>query len=763
MNEPAAETLSPADSNRLIEFARACKAAARVVTLYPSGHPAIATTLGRVAQLTSEEQLPAPLRINVLADTLMLDGRPLGRTEAAITELAALLHEHRIGELTVHAGGNIDVWRAFLLLLARPADSVRADGGISRVWTTMADRHVELREIDYAEVLRERRSGAPAGWDQVIANCLQGDAFALNDETIRELLEAAGDTGKLDDLISALDARGSAAGRGMSSRAAALIRLLKGVVDAVKQADPDRLEPVMQHLATAVGQLTPDMMACVLAAGSRVGAMARGGGPSGGAGADTGAGIVDAVVDHMSDSTIAGFVARNAFAQDSSIERVAHAFQTLVRDDEHRERLLALAHDEARSSPLGSTEGFEEVWDQVAHKMLTSYSDKPFVSEEYARELTSTRTQAIEVEQVHDDPPERLTAWLGTVATNELRALDLTLVLDLLRIEERTERWSTLMRPVVALLEDLLLVGDIDAAETLLGVLVRESKAPEAAQERRQAALIALDVLVGGPMMQHIVAHLATLDSPQFERVKEMCLSIGEVLIRPLAEALATEERARPRERLTAILIGFKSVGRSEVERLKNSPNAAVRRTAIYLLREFGGSEALPELTELLNDKESQVQREAVRAILTIGTDEAFQVLKRALTTGTTASREAIMHSLGTVRDERAAPLFAYVLGHVDHRGPLSSVYLRAIEALGALKDSAGVPALREALYRGEWWAPRRTALLRGAAATALARIGTPAASDVLGEAMQSGSRRVRAAVREHAAALRRAPDGEQA
>src|SRR4029079_12463446 len=153
-------------------------------------------------------------------------------------------------------------------------------------------------------------------------------------------------------------------------------------------------------------------------------------------------------------------------------------------------------------------------------------------------------------------------------------------------IEDRTDRWTMLMRPVVALLEDLFLVGDIDAAETLLDMLVQQSKSPTASQEKRQTTLIAIDVLVGGPMMQHIVAHLATLDNAQFERVKSMCLSIGEVLIRPLAEALASEERARPRRRLTAILIGFGGVGRREVERLKNSPNPAVRRTAIYLLRE---------------------------------------------------------------------------------------------------------------------------------------------------------------------------------
>jgi hypothetical protein len=107
--------------------------------------------------------------------------------------------------------------------------------------------------------------------------------------------------------------------------------------------------------------------------------------------------------------------------------------------------------------------------------------------------------------------------------------------------------------------------------------------------------------LVAGQMMRHVVTHLATIDDAQFDRVKDMCVSLGEVVVKPLAEALSVEERARPRQRLTTILLAFGAVGKRTAERLKGSPNPAVRRTAIYLLREFGGSDALPDLTELLD------------------------------------------------------------------------------------------------------------------------------------------------------------------
>jgi HEAT repeat protein len=60
------------------------------------------------------------------------------------------------------------------------------------------------------------------------------------------------------------------------------------------------------------------------------------------------------------------------------------------------------------------------------------------------------------------------------------------------------------------------------------------------------------------------------------------------------------------------------------------------------------------------------------------------------------------------------------------------------------------VDALKEALYRGEWWAPRRTAALRSAAAAALARIGTTPAVEALKEAVHRAPRRIRAAARAH-------------
>jgi hypothetical protein len=332
-----------------------------------------------------------------------------------------------------------------------------------------------------------------------------------------------------------------------------------------------------------------------------------------------------------------------------------------------------------------------------------------------------------------------------SVGASEMRALDLRLLVDLLTIESDPERWKKVTVPVVSHIEDLLLVGDFDGAVQLLGILANEAAGEG---DRKPAAVAALTRLAEGAMMTHIVTHLRSADEAASAQLQKLCYMVGPSIVRGLAEALAIEKRTVARQRFTQVLLGFGAAGKNAVEQLRASANPAVRRTAIHLLREFGGSEALPDLTTLLDDTEPQVQREAVRAILSIGTEEAYNGLQKALATGTNQTREALTSALVAMRSERAIPLFEYIVRKIDRKGPLRSVYLRAVESLGALKAEQTVELLREELYSGEWWAPFRTAELRRAVATALRQIGSAEAQRVLQNAATSGPRGVRAAIR---------------
>ncbi len=712
-------------SSRLIEFARACKAAARAVSLYPSTHPAIRLSLARLSETASRIVEDGPVTLGVLPEDLLIDGCASSRPDQAVRETGTLLHEHMIGLITMHSSPEPEGWLPFLNLLARPIDEIRAAGGVARSWSATGQRYLEIQEIDYADILRDRGAGDQSRWDNIIRSCLNLDA-PLDDEALQQLVDLCGDPEKFGDFLVTLEKSGGAA---MGSKASALIRMLRGVVDLMSKTG-GRLEPMLRNVAQGLGKLSPEMVMELLSTDT---------GRS-----DATANLVLGIASRMTDATLGSFVASAVVAENGATTRLAEAFQALVPDEARRPGLLEIAKEEVAQSPLGQEEDFDGLWQNVSD-MLTSYSDAKFVSDAYARELSSARTAALEVERVSDDPPDRIDAWLTSVGAAELRSLDLQLLLDLLRLEEDPARWAALTPPTVNHIEDLLLLGDFDGALQLLNALANEVSRET---PRKRAAEFAMMRLVQGTMMGNITSHLRTVDDATTAQIGAICHAVGELVIQPLAEALSIEKRTTSRQRLTQLLLGFGAAGRQSAEKLKTSANPAVRRTAIYLLREFGGQDALPDLTGLLDDADPQIQREAVRAILGIGSDQAYAELQKALASGNDNARESLVNVLISMRSERAIPLFEYIVQNIDRKGPLRSVYLRAVESLGELKAETATNLLKSALYAGEFWSPFRTAEVRRTVAIALVKIGTPEAQQVLDEGADRGPRGVRAAVK---------------
>jgi hypothetical protein len=263
-----------------------------------------------------------------------------------------------------------------------------------------------------------------------------------------------------------------------------------------------------------------------------------------------------------------------------------------------------------------------------------------------------------------------------------------------------------------------------------------------------RAAVTALDTLARGPLVRHIIGQFRKANDAELVVLTQLCQTIGPRLVLPFAEALSTEDHTPTIRRIRELLISFGAEGRRAVEPLKNSTKPAVRRTAVDLLRIFGGNDALKELTPLLNDADPQVQRDAVRAIVQIGTPEAFAVIDRGCE-ASDATRELIVREIIGLRDTRAVPSLAAVLKTTSPRGAMAALHEAIIDALAALGAHAdSTAALRGALDRGDWWAPRRTAALREAAAKALKRIGSPETLEALEDALRGGSRGVRAAAR---------------
>jgi len=731
MTEAKPTHLEPVQAAALTDFARTCKAAARAVSLYPPAHPAIGVALTRLTEAAGRATASGSLNLQIRANAILIGGVGPAKPDPVIAELAELLHKHLIGGLVLQGGADADSWRALLQLLARAPEEVRADGGIAHLWATAGGPSIEILEVDYAEVLRER-GGGEAVIDDIIDACVHGQPLAEWDAGTREaMLAVLQNPQHVAELVIRLEAR--LAGQSADIKSAAFLSLLRRVAEQISGTHPEQLDTIFRQLAQAAAGLPAETLAGVLHERNSPDAMAGG------------LNVVGAVMERMTDDAIVDFVARTVIAERSPTRRLAEAFQALVPETDRRRQLLALAGDRVAHSPLADEDSFEGMWSRV-ETMLTSYTDTSFVSDEYARELSGAREQAIDVERVSDDPPERVAAWLATVSDSVLRSLDLQLLLDLLRIEVDPPRWRDVAETVVTHAEDLARVGLVEQACQLGEAVGVEATAP-GESPRKAHAIRALERLGRGTLIRSVVGQLRGVDDAPAERVKRLCHAIGPSIIAPLAELLSAEQDSRARARLRDILVGFGPRGRDSIQQLLNAPNWEVRRTAAFLLREFGGTESLVSLEPLLRDSEPLVQHEAIQGIILNGSEAAFGLLRSVLSDANPRVRGALVNELGTMRDERAAPLFCYLVKHLDRR-LLRSAYEVSLDSLGAFGGPDAIEALEYALQQGEWWAPLRTRALKTKAAKALRRVGTTDAIQALREASERGSGSTRRAAR---------------
>ena len=723
----------------LAEFARACRTATRSVSLYPATHPSIQASLARVTASAGRLIPETDVTLTVFPDSIVIDEETPERTDPAIAELAGLMHNRLIGTLRIDRGADGHDWHALLLLLARPSDELLDGGGVANAWAASGRAHFDIHEIDYAEVLRERLGGDAVDWEQVIHMSVQAGQGPLDESVLASLLGTLGDATRFGGLLEQLQRDDTIGGDDpdgdtvVSARTAAMLQIVRKMLEATSQWPQAQGEHVvLQTAADASSRLTPDMMLALIN---------RARSPEA-----EGSALAGDVVDRITDATVASFVAGSVADTGGSSERLAQAFEALVPEADRKEQLLDLAKQEADKGRLGQHEGFEEMW-QSAVTMLTSYSDESFVSSEYARELSGTRTTAIDVERVSDDPPERVQAWLASVSADALGQLDLALLQDVLRVEDDPETWLGVARVVVTGIEQRTKTGDVQDAHALAFAIVRE--VGEGGRETlHSGAESAINTLADGPLASLIVARLRTVDDSGVEPLTRLCRAIGTPMIRPLAESLVEERDSRAIARLKELLFGFGSAGRDMVGLLKRSAHPEVRGTAIDLLRMFGGPDALVELATMLDDRDPKVRRDAVRAVAQFGTDEAFAELQRVLLAGV-ASGRTIGQQLADLHSDSAVPVLCYALSHSEARGPLVDVHTQIITALGGLgQHPESIQTLQSALYRGVWWAPLRTAAMRKTAAFALRRIGSPEARTVLDEAKREGSRGVRNAAR---------------
>lgn len=733
---PQVTPLSPELTRSVSAVARSLVTAARTWSLYPPEHPAVQTSLERFSRTIEEACRHHVFTFGVTPDTLLLQGAPAARSEGAIAEAAAWLHQRDILQLTFRTNTPAAALEAFLALLAQDPVAVRERGGPAVAWERQGHTAILIEQIDFAKVLEDGGDTPDQRRDDIwrsIVRAILDRRKTLDEASQTRMLEIAGDVGAIGDLAQDVMAPhctpdGSPL---LTTQAAAVVAAYRHLVSIVDVMAPERRAEVLQNLAAATAVLDPHVVMQILGATADAGA-----GPLG-----DGLDLRRAVADAMDDSQVAQLLATTLAIDGQATERLASVFGTIAPDDERRRRVLTMTRNMLTESSFGKTNEFQTLWTSM-EELLLSYNERPFVSTEYrdAMDQVGVRAERMGAAGI---PPE-LAALIGTLDEDNVRRLSVALLIDLLSLERDPARAPELARDVGALGEDLLLAGDYGGARDVAVALAGYAASPTSIAAG--GARVALDALVNTAAFHETVDYLGDMDDPTAAVFAQICEAVGPASTEALREGLDVEERTKARVRATSLIRTFGSRAAGRLAPLISSPHWYAQRNAAELLGGIASAEAVPLLQPLLRGSDPRVTQAAVRALSNIDDPSAARAVHTVLRAATGELRQAVVSALVAERDPRVVPLLARILDESDPFGVDHAIVIESLGAVGVIGGDHAIPSIDRAMRRTKWFARQKMGAIKTAAVRALQQIGTPAAKATLAAAAATGDRALKRA-----------------
>jgi hypothetical protein len=722
MSNTSAATAQPVQTH-LLEFARAFRAAARAVSFYPAAHPAARTALQALVDHARGALARNPLVVTVLPSTVLVNGAALETSDQLAAELAAMLHRHGVGALTLARAASTDAWRCLFGLLARRPEDVRAAGGIERLWKDTGHASPGLIEIDFGELLRGRVGGDMTELAGVVSHYLaEGVSLALPEGMLQSLAHAIEDTGPPPATPEARALRAQ-------EQVESVLRALRSMTRLIQALDPGRLEDVFRQAAAVAARLGEDAMAELIARRGTPEAVVES------------INLVDMLVDHMSDAAVATFLSNAIIAAGGASSQLSGVFVALVPDPERRGRIMRAAQAAgARSVTLD--EGLLDKWESV-EQTLQDYSDRRYVPDEYARELQAARTRSSGGPGVApDDPPERLAAWRASIDDRAVEEQDLQLLLDLNDLETDPFRWRDLLETLTAHAAEAAEAGRWEVAAAIVEAIASDA-GDRGDLLRRPFALESLERLAATGVVQRSLAMMTSGPLATPPAMARLLSALGRPIVRAIVLRWIAERSDAARVRLEGLLATMGREAREGLRMLLGDGDWETRAVAVKLLHHLGGFEYVAALELLLADSHPRVQREAVQALAAAGSERAQEIVARGIARATGADRMALLELVARMDHDVGVPLLCRVLDSLDDAASARTA-LWIVHALACVRSDEAVGALRRVLERRQWTAPYRSGQVAAAASAALGRIGTDVALGTLRDLSTHGRLRVR-------------------
>ena len=284
------------------------------------------------------------------------------------------------------------------------------------------------------------------------------------------------------------------------------------------------------------------------------------------------------------DTKVAQLLATALALDGQASDRLATIFNTIAPDDDRKRRVMTLTRNMLSETDFGRSGQFQVLWTSM-EELLVSYNDKPFVSESYRASLDGMGARAERLAAT-ELPPE-LSAWMDTLGQENVRSLSVTLLIDLLSLEEDHARASDIAHDMEALAEDLLMSGAYADATVVTGALAE--RAARAGAIGRDGCRLALDQLGESLAMRETVSLVGDVDEQAWQAIRDLITRVGPSTVEALRALMLVENDTVAATRAgDPFIVAFGKTVVTRLAPLVGDPRWFVQRTGARLLEPIG-------------------------------------------------------------------------------------------------------------------------------------------------------------------------------
>ncbi len=715
---PSVPTIAPEPLNRAL---RELCTATKVVSFYPSEHPAVRVAVGRF--LTSMEGLLAAqteIQLGFADAGVVHHGEFLPDSDRALQAFAGYLLNRGVARITLRRGLDPETFTSFLRLLASDPSQIIQQGGLSKFLESRGVTALQVGEIDLEKILASE-SGSPdpdakegdrGAWKRIITDFLRGSSGTASEGTRGLIRSLATDARMLRELMADLGAESPRDLPGLMGRLA----------EEIRKEVPGSLDTFLANLGESLQALPPRLRMDLILHKIPL--------------ADGTSDLVADVCAKMTDPLVVDLISSFLESERQLSPRLfavcSKVFAARGRSAPYFGPIAARLQEKGANPDLG------RIWQSLQGLLVES--DKDYLSETYKATLEAISSQAGDLDASLMEAVSGAQGFGEAFATDAIAGHACRVVLSALDLETDDSRTAALREDLERRARKMSGRRSLPILSETLGTLAGprgdDPVSPSRSAMDRRVRSVA-ETLVG--VFRSEYTRLAEEERARTVRVFK---ELGGVVSPALLDALGEEESWEVRK---GLLTALSAVGRPAVPLLLKrlaDPSWYLVRNALLLLGEIGGQSLVEPVAAMLHHEEPRVRREAACALGKIGGPRAVAHLRHAILDAEAGSVAARV--LLEIDRENTVAMFTSRLRRAGMLISQDSPVQEAITVLGEMEASEAVPALSRILDRWLWIPMGRGDQVRSQAARALRRIGTPEAMEAIRKGVHSSRRVVR-------------------